>query len=138
MTPETGDVVEIEMDGKYCYARVLRVHPTYREILALSPTGFASPCDDGARLRFSEVVIFPLGSALRSGRITGRVRPDLSDAPHRPLPRFKFAVRDGAGSPVYWWLWDGDTIEIAGSDDDLDALPERKMTSLAELRAFWN
>jgi hypothetical protein len=41
------------------------------------------------------------------------------------MPRLKFAVRDEDGQPIYWWLWDGDTIEVASTDMNIAALPER-------------
>jgi hypothetical protein len=137
VTSKSGDVARVEIEGSHFYAKCLSVHPTYGEILTLDLQRYEEPVQSACDLTFSEFVIFPLSQALDGGRLHGQVEGHLSTITPSVMPRFKFAVRDGDGQPIYWWLWDGNTIEIASTDMNLAALPERKMTTLSELISRW-
>lgn len=128
-----GDIFEIVFDDGWGYARVLQQHPVYREVLAIDPKRYGQPVSDMETLSFSVVVMFPMADADRNGRFT------LGRVVHGPQPpidslRFKMAVRDGTGKPIYWWVWNGDTVNIPPSESNLAALPERRVLSLEDFR----
>lgn len=137
MTLEPGNVVECRVNGSFRYAQLFYLHPSYREIVGLDPTQFEAGVTDLAALNFSQTLIFPLSEHLQSGDLKGRVRTDLRSARPVQMPRFKFAIRDNTGEALYWWVWDGDGIEIASPDDDLDALPNRCTTPLVDVLKIW-
>ncbi len=129
--------MRIDLDSAYFYAKCISVHPTYQEILTIDPNRYDMPVAAADELSFLDFRIFPLSHALLSGRLDGQVEDHLSDVKPLVLPRFKFAVRDNAGQSIYWWLWDGHTIEIAAPDQDISLLPERKLTSVSKLISYW-
>lgn len=43
------------------------------------------------------------------------------------FPTFRLAVRDRAGTPIYWWHWDGKGLRLAPQQDD-ETLPVREVT----------
>jgi len=137
LAPGPGDVIECPRAGTFRYARVLHIHPTYRDVLALDPGRYAAPAGKDT-LTFSRIVMAPLSYHIRRDPSLGRVRPDLRSQRAAPFPTFKFAVRDAAGAPIYWWLWDGDAIRIAPPEEDLAALPDRRLASLDDLFAIWD
>ncbi|MEP5730324.1 MAG: hypothetical protein ABJL67_13260 [Sulfitobacter sp.] len=137
MTLCAGDVVRIDLEDAHFYAKCVCVHPTYHEILAIDPNGYDVPVATSDMLSFSEFAIAPMSHALQLGRLKGQVESHLSNQNPLTIPLFRFAVRDSAGRPIYWWLWDGQSIKIAGPDCDISCLPDRKMTSISDLTSRW-
>lgn len=132
----TGTVYEIALPNGYGYVRVLRHHPTYGEILTVDQTVYGTPLQDVSALAADKIVIFPLSATARSQEVSFRRMSDTLTAPETPF-LFKFAVRDQNGDPIYWWLWDGDEIQISGDDKDIADLPERKILTKKEFLSMW-
>ncbi|MEP4196489.1 MAG: hypothetical protein ABJL99_12745 [Aliishimia sp.] len=137
MTLHVGDVVRIDLNDAHFYAKCVCVHPTYHEVLAIDPNRYDALLASPDALSFSEFVIAPLSQALQLGRLKGQVESHLSHHSLLTMPLFRFAVRDSNGLPIYWWLWDGNSIKIAEADRDISGLPERKLTSISDLKTRW-
>lgn len=137
MSIAAGDVVECCHAGGYYYAQVTHKHPVYSEIVAIDVDRYDNSVSAAGNLNFSQTIIFPLSQHLQSGTLDGQVKPQLKTATSPRLPVFKFAVLDDEENPIYWWLWDGQGIEIAKENTDLTALPERRLFSLSELHEIW-
>ncbi len=136
MSTETGSVFEIKLADGLAYVQIVQVHPVYGDILAVDAALYSSAVADLNHLTFTTIVIFPLQAASSAKHVDANQigRSGTADQPH---PNFKFAVRDTAGVPLYWWLWDGRGIAIAEPDQDLSSTPERKILSRAEFLDLW-
>jgi len=132
----THPVFEITLPNGFGYLTVLRRHPTYGDVLGLEPTLFEKPVKETDTLSLNRIVIFPLAAALKAGTLIAR-HISNNEQGLDPQITFKFAVRDTAGDPIYWWLWDGEAIKIADLDQDLSTLPERRVLTTKELMAIW-
>ncbi|MEO9684599.1 hypothetical protein [Tateyamaria sp.] len=137
MTLRAGDVVRIDLDDAHFYAKCVCVHPTYHEILAIDPNRYEVPVATSDALSFSEFAIASMSHALQSGSLKGQIQNHLSNQNPLTMPLFRFAVRDSAGRPIYWWLWDGQSIKIAEPGCDISCLPDRKLTSISDLTSRW-
>lgn len=129
-------VYEVTLPTGFGYVCVLHRHPTYGDVLGVDPTVCERPSPDPTGIVHEQVVIFPIEAAIKAQSLSARHVGDRVVEEPPPLC-FKFAVRDKNGDPIYWWLWDGDEIKIAGDDLDLDAMPERKVLTPQELIALW-
>ncbi len=64
-------------------------------------------------------------------RVTSLGRADIPPG-DRVFPTFRLAVRDRAGTPIYWWHWDGEGLRLA-PDGANSALPLREVTPIERL-----
>ncbi|MEM8740192.1 MAG: hypothetical protein AAGE13_01755 [Pseudomonadota bacterium] len=137
MTVAPGSVFQISVADGYGYAQLRACHRVYGDIVGLDGRIFARPVADLTALCLSHILIFPLRAAIAAGAVaampagTARV-----DGP--PIPDFKFAVRDAAGAPIYWWIWTGEEIVLAEPMRDLATLPERVVASCDQFLEIWD
>ena len=137
-----GSIVEIELTSGFGYVEVCHLHDTYPEVLKVCTKKFAEPVEIPQALVFDQICIFPLTMVIASGKLPGKIiyenvgnNSRFNKAPSFPL--FKFAVRDKDGEELYWWLWDGENLELAGKDTVLSDLPERRVMLLNEFSALF-
>jgi len=132
----TQPIYEIALPAGFGYVAVILRHATYGTILGVDRTLHQIQQRDLTGFTADQIVIFPLEAAVKAQTLSAR---HIGERPVADVPRlcFKFAVRDKDGDPIYWWLWNGDTIEIAGDDCDLSQLPERTVLTQKELVALW-
>ena len=135
---EIGDIFEISLASGFGYAKVTHLHRTYLDVLMADPQIYAHRLHDPSNAEFKDVVLYPLSQSIKGGNLNARKcisDPNASGA--QPFPRFRFAVRDRRGEPIYWWIWNGDSIVPADPDQDISDLPIRKILSQEEFIGLW-
>lgn len=134
-----GDIFEINVGGRYAYARISHQHQTYGSVLEIDPKLYTSPLSNAATAGFQNILLFPLSQAIEKGTIRGRQRCSIAPAAAaRPFPHFRFAVLDSAGAPIYWWLWDGSSITPSPPDKDISGLPIRQLLTVDAFIGNWD
>lgn len=129
-------IFEITLAKGFGYVSLLRSHPTYGDILGVDLTLYRKPLVRLGTFNVNRIVISPLLAAIKATAVSAR-KIEERTVQNDPDIIFKFAVRDNAGDPIYWWLWDGDVIKIADADEDLSSLPERRVLTPVELLNSW-
>lgn len=132
----TQAVYEIALATGFGYVSILCTHPTYGDVLGVDTAIHETRLKDPGTFTFDQIVIFPLEAAVTSRTVIAQHIGDRPVSDNTPII-FKFAVRDRAGDPIYWWLWDGDQIKLADANEDLDALPERRVLSPRAFLGVW-
>ena len=137
-----GSIVEISLIDGFGYVQVSHLHNIYQEVLKVCTKSFAEPLPDPQVLAFEKVCLFPLSAAIVSGQLQGSVvapdrRRETESLNKTPFPLFKFAVRNEQGEALYWWLWDGEQIELAAEDTDYNNLPVRRVLMVDEFREMF-
>ncbi|MEL6235476.1 MAG: hypothetical protein AAFR46_13825 [Pseudomonadota bacterium] len=136
MTAAPGSVFQVSTSQGYGYAQLRACHRVYGDIIGLDARPFAQPVADLTTLRLSHILIFPLMAAIRSGALAA-VPAGAAPITGPPIPEFKFAVRDGTGTPIYWWIWTGEEIVLAEPTRDLTDLPERVVAGRDQFLRVW-
>lgn len=132
-----GSLFEIALPDGFAYARLNSTHPVYGDVLLVDQRRYEKQLDDLGVIDCSTIVVFPLSAAVAKGTLKARQIESATTA-RGDTPIFKFAVRDAEGGAIYWWLWDGEGIKIAGDDVDLSLLPERRALSQSQFLAVWD
>ncbi len=131
--PAVGDVVEVRTAKGLCYAQASHFHPRYGALLRAFPTFSAARPDDLAAVvaeREAFVLFFPLGAAVRAGRVEPVGRCDVP-ASARGFPTFRAGTPDPVTRKVEtWWLWDGEREWRVGA-----LTPEQRAFPI---RGVWN
>ena len=132
-----GDVVEILTPSGLAYLQVTHLHHAYPEIVRALP-GLHARRPDSLNLlvqlptRF--IAITPLAASLGRDSLDGETigRWPVPDS-ERAFPRFRMPIHDSHGQVVYWWHWDGDTLNLSLEDDQASNLPIREVLHPDEL-----
>lgn len=133
MTIEAGGIYETDVDGGFGYFAVLALHPLYPEALRVLKGRYAQrPADLPALFGSAPAadVLAPCRSLVQNARRAGQL-------PVQAFPRFRIPIRGRDGETLYWWIWDGETIEPAGGDA-VRGMPTREILGPDDVRAFWD
>lgn len=127
-----GDIVEIDTDRGLAYGQVTHCHIAYPEVVRVFAGLHAERPDDLETLSRGPAgftALFPLGSAIESGRISARHIGHAEIATGaRAFPTFTMPIRGKRGEIVYWWLWDGDSLSFVSElNPEADAWPLREV-----------
>lgn len=136
---EIGDIYEISFSSGYGYVKVTHHHQTYLDVLRIDTKKYDHALDDPSNANFEVLVLYPLSHSIESGKIKARkCLSDPSSAESTPFPEFRFAVLNRRGDPIYWWIWNGDSIKPADPDKDISDLPIRQILSPDEFNKIWH
>jgi hypothetical protein len=130
--PFTEDTLAIA--GRYL--QITHDHPAYPTVLrAIDGAAEGADAEAIAARPTAFWAMVELGAALDHGTLEGRVIGQASiPADARRFPTFRLPVRNPAGVLLYWWLWDGQGLRLAGQDVD-EELPLREIIDAATLKA---
>lgn len=135
-----GDLAELALPGGLGYALATHAHPAYPEVVRIVPgLRTARPRDLTAlAAEAGAATLFPLGAALARGDFRGEVVARVALPPAlKGFPRFKTPVRDKAGAPIYWWIWDGASVEPCADEATLVRAPMREVLTREAFAALF-
>jgi hypothetical protein len=126
-----GDLVEITTPDGLAYVHVHQRPPSYPPILRILPGLHAGRPEEPARLLNDPdgtLAMVPLAEVLERLDLGWKIVESVPPSPDRPA-RFGMAVRDRGGRVLYWWFWDGETLNFSNDPAETErSVPLREIT----------